>query len=53
MPYSMAKKLSLEKITLTALSLQMVDRSLAYPSDIIEDFLVKVNKFIFLVILWF
>ena len=53
MPYSMAKKLSLGEITLITLSLQMADRSLAYPKGIIEDVLVKVKKFIFLVILLF
>ena len=31
----------------TTMSLQMVDRSLPYPKGIIEDVLVKVDKFIF------
>ena len=47
MPFSMAKKLNLEENTLTALSLQMDDRSLTFPKGIIEDVLVKVDKFIF------
>ena len=50
MPYCMAKKLSLEEITLIALSLQIANQSLAYPKGIIEDVLVK---FIFLMILLF
>ena len=47
MPFSMAKKLNLGEITPTTLSLQMVDRSLTFPKGIIEDVLVKVDKFIF------
>ena len=49
MSYSMAKRLNLGEIESTALSLQMADRSLTYPKGIIEDVLVKVDKFIFLV----
>ena len=47
MPFLVAKKLNLGEITPTALSLQMVDRSLIFPKGIIEDVLVKVDKFIF------
>ena len=47
MPFLVAKKLNLGEITPTALSLQMVDRSLTFPKGIIEDVLVKVDKFIF------
>ena len=47
MPYSVAKKLSLGEITLTTVTLQMADRTLAKPEGIIEDVLVKVGKFIF------
>ena len=43
----MAKKLNLGDLTPTTLSLQIVDRSLTYPQGIIEDVLVKVDKFIF------
>ena len=43
----MAKKLNLGEITPTALSLQIGDRSLTFPKGIIEDVLVKVDKFIF------
>ena len=37
------------EITPTTLSLQMADRSLTFLKGIIEDVLVKVDKFIFLV----
>ena len=47
MSYSVAKRLNLGEIEPTALSLQMADRSLTYPKGIIEDVLVKVDKFIF------
>ena len=49
MPFSVAKKLNLGEITPTALSLKMVGRSMAYPKGIIEDVLIQVGKFIFLV----
>ena len=49
MSLSVVKKLNLGKPTPTYLSLQMSDRSLTYPLGIIEDVLVKVDKFIFLV----
>ena len=49
MSFSVAKKLNMWDITPTALSLQMGDKSLTFPKGIIEDVLVKVNKFIFLV----
>ena len=47
MPFSVAKKLKLGEITPITLSLQMEDRSLTFPKGIIEDVLVKVDKFIF------
>ena len=47
MSLHVVKKLNLGEPTSTALSLQMVDRSLTYPQGIIEDMLVKVDKFIF------
>ena len=47
MSYLVAKKLNLGEIESTALSLQMAHRSLTYPKGIIEDVLVKVDKFIF------
>ena len=47
MPFSIAKKLNLGEITPTALSFQVADRSLTFLKGIIEDVLVKVDKFIF------
>ena len=47
MPYSMAKKMNLGKVTPITLSLQIPDRSLTFSKGIIEDVLVKVDKFIF------
>ena len=49
MPLSVVKKLNLGQLTPTALSLQMVDCLLTYPKGIVEDVLVKIDKFIFLV----
>ena len=49
MPLLVVKKLNLGELMPTTLSLQMVDRSLTYPKGIIEDVLVKVDIFIFLV----
>ena len=49
MPLSVVKKLNLGELTPTTLSLQMPDHSMTYPSVIIEDVLVKVDMFIFLV----
>ena len=46
LPHSVAKGLNLGEIEPT-LSLQVADRSLTYPKGIIEDVLVKVDKFIF------
>ena len=46
---SVFRKLGLGVVKLTTISLQMVDRSLTYPRGVIEDVLVKVDKFIFLV----
>ncbi|XP_073153675.1 uncharacterized protein [Henckelia pumila] len=47
MPYSVFRKLSLGEPKSTRMSLQLVDRSIKYPPGIIEDVLVKVDKFIF------
>ncbi|GKV31349.1 hypothetical protein SLEP1_g40045 [Rubroshorea leprosula] len=43
------KKLGLGEPSSTIVSLQLVDRSIKYPRGVVEDFLVKVDKFIFLV----
>ncbi|XP_022889199.1 uncharacterized protein LOC111404654 [Olea europaea var. sylvestris] len=47
MPLSVFKKLGLGKVKLTIVTLQLANRSLTYPQGIIEDVIVKVNKFIF------
>ena len=49
MSYSVAKRLNMGEIEPTTLSLQMTDRSMASPKGIIEDVLIKVGKFIFVV----
>ena len=49
MPLSVAKRLSLGELTPTAMTLQMADKTLAHPDGILEDVLIKVGKFIFLV----
>ncbi|XP_022899444.1 uncharacterized protein LOC111412762 [Olea europaea var. sylvestris] len=43
------KKLGLGEIKPTTLTLQLAHRSITYPKDIIEDVLVRLDKFIFLV----
>ena len=47
MPMSIFKKLSLGEVHPTTITLQLADRSLTHPCGIIEDVLVKVDKFIF------
>ena len=49
MPLSVVKRLSLGELTPTAMTLQMVEKTLAQPEGILEDVLIKVGKFIFLV----
>ena len=49
MPLSVAKRLSLGELTPTAMTLQMQDRTLAHPKGILEDVLIKVGTFFFLV----
>ena len=48
MPLLIVKRLSLGELTPTTMSLQIVDESMAQPK-VLEDVLVKVGKFIFLV----
>ena len=45
--FLVVQKLNLGEVTPTTITLQMADRSLTYPRGIIEDVLVKVDKFIF------
>ena len=47
MPLSVVQRLSVGELTLTTITLQMVDRSMAHLEGVLEDVLVKVGKFIF------
>ena len=49
MPLSVVQRLSLGELTPTTITLQVDDRSMAQPEGILEDVLVMVRKFIFLV----
>ncbi|GJX93484.1 DNA-directed DNA polymerase [Tanacetum coccineum] len=46
MPYTMYKKLGLGEPKATRMSLELADRSIQYPRGIIENVLIKVDKFI-------
>ena len=47
MPLSVVQRLSVGELTLTSITLQMVDRSMAHLEGVLEDVLVKIGKFIF------
>ncbi|XP_035545065.1 uncharacterized protein LOC118348171 [Juglans regia] len=47
MPLSVFRKLGLGEAKPTTISLQLADRSIKYPSGLIDNVLVKVDKFIF------
>ena len=49
MPLFVVKRLGLGELTSTTMTIQMVERSMAQPEGILEDVLIKVEKFIFLV----
>ena len=49
MPLSVAQRLSLGELTPIAITLQMADKTLSHPEGILEDVLIKVGKFVFLV----
>ena len=49
MPLSVVQTLRLGELTPIAITLQMADRSMAQPEGVLEDVLVRVGKFIFLV----
>ena len=49
MPLSVVKRLSLGELTTIVMTLQIVDKTSAQPECILEDVLIKVRKFIFLV----
>ncbi|XP_076901480.1 uncharacterized protein LOC143555895 [Bidens hawaiensis] len=50
MPYTVFSKLGLGEPTLTHMSIQLTDRSVKYPRCIVENMLVKIDKFVFPVI---
>ena len=45
MPYSICKKLQVRDLKPTTISLQLVDRSVKYPTCILEDVPLQVGKF--------
>ncbi|KAK1432077.1 hypothetical protein QVD17_08967 [Tagetes erecta] len=47
MPYSLYEKLGLGELTPTNMSLPLADKSIKYPRGIVENLLVKVDKFVF------
>ncbi|XP_016199605.1 uncharacterized protein LOC107640610 [Arachis ipaensis] len=47
MPLSMMRRLSIEIVKSTQMSLELVDRSLVIPKRVIENLLVRAGKFIF------
>ncbi|GJR59146.1 reverse transcriptase domain-containing protein [Tanacetum coccineum] len=48
MPLSIWKKISLPELTTTRMTLELTDRSVAYPKGVAKDVSVKVGKFYFL-----
>ncbi|GKD65122.1 DNA-directed DNA polymerase [Tanacetum coccineum] len=46
MPYTMYEKLGLREPKPTRMSLELADRSIQYPRGIIENMLIKVDKFV-------
>ena len=49
LPYSVYKQLGLDKLKPTSIILQLADRSVIIPKVVVEDVLVQVDKFYFLV----
>ncbi|GJV49382.1 DNA-directed DNA polymerase [Tanacetum coccineum] len=49
MPYTMYEKLGFGEPKATRMSLELVDRSIQYPRGIVENVLIKVDKFILLI----
>jgi len=46
-PSSLVKKLGIRKVKPRQMSLELVDQSVVHPKGVIENLLVKVDKFIF------
>lgn len=49
MPYFFYQKLNLSELKTTIMAIHMENRSITYPRGIIEDLLVKIGKFVFLI----
>ena len=49
LPYSIYKQLGLGELNPTTITLSLADRSVKIPKGIVEDVLVKVDKFYYLV----
>ncbi|XP_016199583.1 uncharacterized protein LOC107640586 [Arachis ipaensis] len=47
MPSSLVKKLRMKEVKPVQISLELVDKSVVYPRGIVENLLVKVDRFIF------
>ena len=47
MPLSVYRRLGLGEVSPTTVTLQLADRSMVFPKGVVEDVLVKVDKFIF------
>ncbi|XP_076954997.1 uncharacterized protein LOC143629670 [Bidens hawaiensis] len=47
MPYSVSSKLDLGEPKPTRMSIQLADRSVKYPPGIVENMIVKIDKFVF------
>jgi hypothetical protein len=46
-PLSLIERICSLDITRTRMTLQLADKSMTHPSEMVEDVLVKVNKFMF------
>ncbi|XP_023762711.1 uncharacterized protein LOC111911152 [Lactuca sativa] len=49
MPYTFYEKLNIQKMKATKMTIHMANRSVTHPRGIVEDILVKIRKFVFLV----
>ncbi|KAD7477475.1 hypothetical protein E3N88_00611 [Mikania micrantha] len=47
MPYAVFEKLGVEELKPTRMSIQLADRSVKYPRGIVENLLVKIDRFVF------
>ncbi|GKD17066.1 reverse transcriptase domain-containing protein [Tanacetum coccineum] len=53
LPHSIYKKLGLEALTPTRMTLELANRSITHPMGIAEDVVVRVDGFTFLAALWY